>query len=129
MSLAIAQENVLERRSLFEQLLIVSFILSVIQGAIQLAPSLEVNGWAISSTKLFFSPVISTLIGFAISRLRSRIATAIYLLALCLSFWLVYLDLVEGYWNNLPFVVGLTSIIADTVAAVLIVRWMSNGDL
>lgn len=129
MNVAVAQKPVLERRGLFEQLLIASFLLSILQGAVQLAPSVEVNGWAISMTKLFFSPVISTLIGFAISRLHSRIAMVIYLLALCLSWWLVYLDLVENYWNNLAFAIGFSSILVDTFATFLILRWVSNGDL
>lgn len=115
--------------ALFERLIWISFALSLLQAALQMAPSLEVNGWAISLTKLFVSPVISLLVGLAVTRLRSRLAAAIFMLTLFASLWLVWLDLVESYWNNLPFAIGAGTVAVDLMAAVMIVRWLAKSEL
>jgi hypothetical protein len=78
---------------------------------------LDVNGGAISLTKLFVSPVISMLVALAVSPLRSRIASAIFILSLLASIVLAYLDLVEDYWRN-TFAIGALSILVDVVAAI-----------
>lgn len=119
----------LEGVKLYEQLILVSFALSLVQGALQLTPSLAVNGWAISLTKLFMSPVLSLFLGFAVSRLRSRIAAAVFVLSLLASMWLVWLDLVESYWNNIPFAIGAGTVLIDLMAAGMIVRWVVKSEL
>ena len=60
-------EGSLSKRLAFESLICASFILSIVQGLAQMIPSLEVNGWMISVTKLFVSPVLSLALagGFA----------------------------------------------------------------
>jgi hypothetical protein len=119
----------LEGAALYERLICASFALSVLQGAVQLAPSLEVNGWAISLTKLFMSPILSLLLGFAVTRLRSRIAALVFGLSLLASLWLVWLDLVESYWNNIPFAIGAGTVLIDMLAAAMIVRWVAKSEL
>ncbi|GAB5352373.1 hypothetical protein [Qipengyuania sp. 483] len=113
----------------FERLVWASFALSILQGTLQMAPSLDVNGWAISLTKLFVSPVLSLLVGLAVIRFRSKLAGVVYILSLLVSLWLVYLDLVEDYWRNLPFAIGSTSILVDLLAASFIVRWLARSEL
>lgn len=113
----------------FERLVWISFGLALLQGALQLMPSLDVNGWAISLMKLFVSPVISLLVALAVSRLRSRIAAIVFILSLLASLVLAYLDVVEDYWRNLPFAVGATSIIVDLAAAAIISRWLVRSEL
>lgn len=122
-------EGSLSKRLAFESLICASFILSIVQGLAQMIPSLEVNGWMISVTKLFVSPVLSLALAFAVSRWRSRIAAVIFLCTVGLAVWLVYLDLVEDYWRNLPFVIGLFSVLADLIAAGLVVRWFARSEL
>jgi hypothetical protein len=119
----------LDGAALYERLILASFALSLLQGALQLAPSLSVNGWTISLTKLFMSPVLSLLLGFAVSRLRSLIAAAVFVLSLLASLWLVWLDLVESYWNNIPFAIGAGTVLIDLVAAGMIVRWVAKSEL
>ncbi|HSF12347.1 MAG TPA: hypothetical protein VLA50_05180 [Erythrobacter sp.] len=114
---------------LYERLILASFALSLLQGALQLAPSLTVNGWAISLTKLFMSPILSLLLGFAVTRLRSRIAAAVFILSLLASLWLVWLDLVESYWNNIPFAIGAGTVLIDLLAASIIIRWVAKSEL
>lgn len=113
----------------FERLVWISFGLALLQGALQLMPSLDVNGWAISLMKLFVSPVISLLVALAVSRLRSRIAAIVFILSLLASLVLAYLDVVEDYWRNLPFAVGATSIIVDLAAAAIMSRWLVRSEL
>ncbi|WP_379920602.1 hypothetical protein [Erythrobacter sp. R86502] len=113
----------------FERLVWISFGFAVLQGALQIMPSLEVNGWAISLMKLFVSPVLSLLLALAVSRLRSRIAAVVFILSLTASLVLAYLDIVEDYWRNLPFAIGATSIVVDVVAAAIIVRWLVKSEL
>ena len=113
----------------FERLIWISFGLSLCQGALQLMPSLDVNGWAISLTKLFVSPIISLLVAFAISRLRSRVAAIVFLLTLLASVVLAYLDVIEDYWRNLPFAIGAASIMVDVAAAGIIGRWLAKSQL
>ncbi|MEE4288864.1 MAG: hypothetical protein V2J14_05800 [Erythrobacter sp.] len=112
----------------FERLIWISFGLSLLQGALQLIPSLDVNGWAISLMKLFVSPVISLLVALAVSRLRSRIAAIVFVLSLSASLVLAYLDVVEDYWRNLPFAIGAMSIIVDVAAAAIISRWLVKSE-
>lgn len=113
----------------FERLIWLSFGLSLCQGALQLMPSLDVNGWGISLMKLFVSPVISLLVALAVSRLRSRVAAVVFVLTLLASVVLAYLDLVEDYWRNLPFAIGAASILVDVAAAGIIVRWLTKSQL
>lgn len=113
----------------FESLICASFILAIIQGLAQMVPSLEVNGWLISLTKLVVSPFLSLALAFAVSRWRSRLAAFIYLATVGLALWLVYLDLAEDYWRNLPFVLGAFSVLADVMASGLILRWFSRAEL
>lgn len=112
----------------FERLIWISFGLSLLQGALQLMPSLDVNGWAISLTKLFVSPVISLLVALAVSRLHSRIAAVVFILSLMASMVLAYLDVVEDYWRNLPFAIGAASILVDVAAAAIISRWLVKSE-
>lgn len=119
----------LSERLAFESLICASFILSLLQGLAQINPSLEVYGWMISLTRLFVSPALSLALAFAVSRWRSRIAAIFFLLTVGLSLWLVYLDLVEDYWRNLPFILGMFSILADLVAGALVVRWFARSEL
>lgn len=113
----------------FERLIWVSFGLSLLQGALQLIPSLDVNGWAISLMKLFVSPVISLLVALAVSRLRSRVAAVVFILSLLASLVLAYLDIVEAYWRNLPFAIGAASILVDVAAAAIISRWVVKSEI
>lgn len=112
----------------FERLVWISFGLALLQGALHLMPSLDVNGWAISLMKLFVSPVISLLVALAVSRLRSRIAAIVFILSLLASLVLAYHDVVEDYWRNLPFAIGATSIIIDVAAAAIIGRWLVKSE-
>lgn len=112
----------------FERLVWISFGLALLQGALQLMPSLDVNGWAISLMKLFVSPVISLLVALAVTRLRSRIAAIVFVLSLLASLVLAYLDVVEDYWRNLPFAIGAMSIIVDVAAAAIISRWLVKSE-
>lgn len=112
----------------FERLVWISFGLALLQGALQLMPSLDVNGWAISLMKLFGSPVISLLVALAVTRLRSRIAAIVFVLSLLASLVLAYLDVVEDYWRNLPFAIGAISIIVDVAAAAIISRWLVKSE-
>ena len=112
----------------FERLIWISFGLSLVQGALQLMPSLDVNGWAISLMKLFVSPVISLLVALAVSRLHSRIAAGFFILSLLASLVLAYLDVVEDYWRNLPFAIGAASILVDVAAAAIISRWLVKSE-
>jgi hypothetical protein len=123
-----SETALLPGRLTFERLIWISFGLSLLQGALQLMPSLDVNGWAISLMKLFVSPVISLLVAIAVSRLHSRIAAAVFLLSLLASLVLGYLDVVEGYWRNLPFAIGAASILVDVVAAAIISRWLVKSE-
>lgn len=123
-----SETALLPGRLTFERLIWISFGLSLLQGALQLMPSLNVNGWAISLMKLFVSPVISLLVAIAVSRLHSRIAAAVFLLSLLASLVLGYLDVVEGYWRNLPFAIGAASILVDVVAAAIISRWLVKSE-
>ena len=102
--------------------------MALLQGALQLMPSLDVNGWAISLMKLFVSPVISLLVALAVTRLRSRIAAIVFVLSLLASLVLAYLDVVEDYWRNLPFAIGAMSIIVDVAAAAIISRWLVKSE-
>lgn len=113
----------------FERLIWISFGLSLLQGAWQLMPSLDVNGWAISLMKLFVSPVISLLVALAVSRLRSRVAAVVFILSLLASLVLAYLDIVDAYWRNLPFTIGGVSILVDVAAAVIITRWLVESEI
>lgn len=112
----------------FERLIWISFGLSMLQGALQLMPSLDVNGWAITLMKLFVSPVISLLVALAVSRLHSRIAAVVFILSLMASMVLAYLDVVEDYWRNLPFAIGAASILVDVAAAAIISRWLVKSE-
>jgi hypothetical protein len=123
-----SETALLPGRLTFERLIWISFGLSLLQGALQLMPSLDVNGWAISLMKLFVSPVISLLVAIAVSRLHSRIAAAVFLLSLLASLVLGYLEVVEGYWRNLPFAIGAASILVDVVAAAIISRWLVKSE-
>ena len=125
----LAGKHPLQHRTLYERLIWTSFALALLQGALQLSPSLDVNGWAISLTKLFVSPVISLLLALAVSRLRSRIASVIFILSLLASIVLAYLDVVEDYWRNIPFAIGALSILVDVVAAIIITRWLIKAEL
>ena len=116
-------------RRRYEVLVAASFLLATAQGALQLAPSLEVNGAAIALTKLFVSPVLSLLIVLLVSRLRSRVAGIIFLVSLILALGLAVLDVLEGYAANLPFVVGAGSIVLDCFAAWIMLSWFRHGRL
>lgn len=116
-------------RVTYERLIWISFGLSLLQGALQLMPSLDVNGWAISLMKLFVSPAISLLVALAVSRLHSRIAAIVFILSLFASLVLAYFDLVEDYWRNLPFAIGATSIIIDVAGAAIVGRWLVKSEI
>ena len=116
-------------QAFFEKLVWASFLLSLLQGSLQLLPSLDVNGWTISLTKLFFSPVVSLLLALAISRLRSRIAAVVFMLSVLAALWLAYLDLVEEYWNNIPFAIGAVSIFCDLIAAFIVGKWLVRREI
>lgn len=124
-----ADRQSLSKRQVYEGCVLASFAIAIFQGALQMAPSLEVNGWAIALTKLIASPILSLAVAFAVSRLKSRIAALFFLAFMAVALWLIYLDLVEGYWDNIPFAVGIFSVIADLIACGLIVRWFVRREL
>ncbi|GGD01806.1 hypothetical protein [Aquisalinus flavus] len=111
-------------RTLFEGLVVVSFVLTIAQSLLQAESSFAVNDTAIALTKLFIGPLIGLALAFAVSRLRSVIAAVLYLVLMIIAVLITASDIAAGDPLNLIFIIGLVAVICDVAAALIIMKWI-----
>jgi len=115
------------RRGLFETFILVAFFFSFLQEVFHFNAFVSEIGRALSVLNLFAVPLISLVLGLAVSRLHSRVAAIIFLLTLALSLYLISTNFADGMWRSIPFGLGLVSTLFDCAAAVIIVAWLGKS--
>lgn len=119
----------LNKQSLFERLIIAAALLALVQGIYQLPKLIETYGYWEGVFDAFAMPIISMLIGLAVSRLRSRVAAVIFVVSLILTLGVLGFDLFDMQWKNLPYALGASSVALEAVAAWIAIGWMFAGNL
>ena len=113
-----------ENRGHFELLIISSFFISLTRDALEFSANIEDFGLSVTVFDMIVYSLLSLGLGFLVSRLRSKIAAAFFLTLVALALFVIGTDLFQDRWKNLPFGIGLTSIIFDCMASFYILRWL-----
>jgi len=119
-----SKKRAFEHQTRYEKLIVASFLISLIKEMFYLPENLAELGPGMTLFEMFFYGILALLLGFAVSRLKSRIAAIFFLVTVALALFIIGTDFLENRWKSVPFSVGLISIIIDCIASTYILRWL-----
>ena len=121
-----ARMPAMRRRKLFEIFAIIALTISCLQTAYQWPALIEAYGQTENLLMSGIELVISLILIFAVSRLRSRTAAIIFLFSYLFATVVIGYDAFNDYSKSPAYFIGLISIVFDSVAAWLVLQWLSG---